>query len=56
MKNKLIEQIAHDVTYHSYKCPYCERLVPNYAFLTEDKCQWCDIKYWLKKLDNDRKT
>ena len=45
MTKKLAKQIAHDVVYHPYKCPYCERLVPNFLFLTKTKCKWCDDKY-----------
>lgn len=49
--NKKLKKTAHEIVYKSYKCPYCKRDLPNYSFLTKDKCVWCDLKYYLKKLD-----
>lgn len=48
MNKKLAKKIAHDVVFKAYKCPYCERIVPNYTFLTKEKCIWCDMPYWAK--------
>ena len=51
MKKQLANKIAHELVYQVYKCPYCERLVPNFSFLTKNACKWCDYDYNRKKLD-----
>jgi len=49
MNKRLTSKIVKDVVYGDYKCPYCERQVPNYTFLTANGCVWCDIKYFEKQ-------
>ena len=49
MKKQIALRIAKEVVYSMYKCPSCERKVPNYTMLTKNGCVWCDSDYWLKK-------
>jgi len=49
MRSKIAKMIAEEIFYKEYKCPYCERIVPNFSFLTKTKCIWCDDIYWNKK-------
>ena len=47
---KTLEKIADEIVYEDFTCPYCERQVPNFTFLTKTKCIWCDTNYHIKML------
>ena len=46
MKNKKQKEIS----YKAQKCPFCERTLPNSSYLTDKKCLWCDLDYFMKNL------
>ena len=50
---KSAKQMAHELVYKFYKCLYCERIVPNFTFLTKNNCIWCDREYWEKKINKE---
>jgi hypothetical protein len=49
MDKNFAKKISNEILYGNFTCPYCNRKVPNYTFLTKNQCIWCDIKYWLRK-------
>jgi hypothetical protein len=47
--SKSSKKIAHEIIYKIYICPYCKRRLPNFTFLTKNKCIWCDLDNWYNK-------
>ena len=45
----VFKKITKKIIFGDYKCPYCERQVPNFTLLTRNQCIWCDANYHRRK-------
>ena len=53
MKKSPERKTVHEFGYGVFVCTFCRRKTPNFCFLTENKCVWCDYEYWENKMKEE---